>query len=78
MSSINPQDVKTLRDVRTLLNEVDNKIDEIKDDMLHEVGVIEKAIFKIRRGLGSPNDEKQINLACQELRNLLIEDNRTL
>ena len=79
MSTINPTDVKSLRDVRTLLNEVDNKLIEQIDVLQAHILKIELNADRIQRdGADIVAVAQNIEQTCKSMRSVLYEDNRTL
>lgn len=82
MSTINPKDVKSLRDVRTLLNEVDNKLEDYRLELNDKLNLIERHLYDIENPSVGKMTTKQhiacINDTVREVRHILNEDNRTL
>ena len=81
MSHIEFKASKTLRDVQTLLSQVDDTISTLKDEALHTLDQIERDAYEARTATNYQSIQlwvEDIETRCRTLRKFLVEDNRTL
>lgn len=81
MSIMKTEDVKTLRDVQSMFNDLDNKITDMRNAIDRRLSRIESDCYEIEHAFNNEQTRsmrvREIEEQCREIRSMLFDSNRT-